>query len=71
MTTIVIAGKVRHVAPARKPSRLLGLLLSVEKWADRHEQRRDLASLDDHMLHDIGLSRADVEREAAKPFWRP
>jgi uncharacterized protein YjiS (DUF1127 family) len=26
--------------------------------------------LDDHLLHDIGLSRSDVEREASKPFWR-
>jgi uncharacterized protein YjiS (DUF1127 family) len=28
-----------------------------------------LASLSDVMLHDIGLSRADAEFEASKPFW--
>ena len=39
-------------------------------WRDRSRQRRTLMRLDDHMLHDIGLSRADVEREASKPFWR-
>lgn len=39
-------------------------------WRDRSRQRRTLMRLDDHMLHDIGLSRSDVEREASKPFWR-
>jgi uncharacterized protein YjiS (DUF1127 family) len=28
-------------------------------------------TLDDRMLRDIGLARADVENEAGKPFWRP
>ena len=40
-------------------------------WWDLTRQRRDLASLDDRALHDIGLSRADVEGEISKPFWRP
>ena len=70
MTTIVVAGKVRHVGQSRKPFRLLDLLLAMETWLDRHAQRQELAELDDHMLHDVGLSRADVEREVAKPFWR-
>ncbi|MCG8355938.1 MAG: DUF1127 domain-containing protein [Kiloniellales bacterium] len=39
-------------------------------WDERHVQRRALASLDDAMLKDMGLSRADAEREASKPFWR-
>jgi uncharacterized protein YjiS (DUF1127 family) len=39
-------------------------------WRDRNRQRRTLMRLDDHLLHDIGLSRSDVEREASKPFWR-
>jgi uncharacterized protein YjiS (DUF1127 family) len=33
-------------------------------------ERRALASLDDWMLKDIGLSRADIEGELVKPFWR-
>ena len=32
--------------------------------------RRHLASLNDHMLKDIGVSRADVEYEIRKPFWQ-
>ena len=37
---------------------------------DRHRQRVDLDALDDAALKDIGLSREDVRRECAKPFWR-
>jgi uncharacterized protein YjiS (DUF1127 family) len=41
------------------------------QWYERSRQRRHLAQLSDHMLRDIGLSRADVWSEYAKPFWRP
>jgi uncharacterized protein YjiS (DUF1127 family) len=40
-------------------------------WQERRRQRRNLAMMDEHMLRDIGLSSADVEREVHKPFWRP
>jgi uncharacterized protein YjiS (DUF1127 family) len=39
-------------------------------WLERTRQRRHLQQLSDHMLKDIGLNRADVEVEVAKPFWR-
>lgn len=32
-------------------------------------QRRELASMDDHMLRDIGLSRDEAEREASRSLW--
>ena len=38
-------------------------------WQERAKQRRALAQLDARMLKDLGLSRADVEREVRKPFW--
>jgi uncharacterized protein YjiS (DUF1127 family) len=50
-------------------ARLLHALVGFETWLDRHRQRRSLLELDDHILHDIGLSRADIESEAKKPFW--
>jgi len=54
--------------------RLEGLLMvalqTLILWQDRANQRRQLASLDDRLLRDMGLSRADVERESALPFWR-
>lgn len=37
-------------------------------WRTHHD-RRELAMLSDAMLADIGLSRADVERELARPIW--
>ena len=59
----------------------LGLLMSPLNWAgraldwalacaDRADQRRQLAQLDERMLRDIGLSHGDVLRETAKPFWQ-
>ena len=39
-------------------------------WAERAAERRHLSELDDHLLSDIGLSRADIEAVSARPFWR-
>lgn len=36
----------------------------------RHRTRKELAQLDDRLLKDIGLSRADRYNEIRKPFWR-
>lgn len=51
-------------------ARILAVLVTLETWLARRRERLDLAQLDDHLLKDIGLSRADVERETAKPFWQ-
>lgn len=40
-------------------------------WQERAFQRAALASLDDRMLKDIGLSRVDAVEEARRPFWKP
>jgi uncharacterized protein YjiS (DUF1127 family) len=42
----------------------------ISGWVDRSRQREALASLDDHMLRDIGITRYDAARECGKPFWR-
>ena len=41
----------------------------VLTWQERARERRRLASLDERMLRDIGLSRADIHPEIRKPFW--
>lgn len=38
--------------------------------AQRRRTRMALQELSDHELKDIGISRADAFREAAKPFWK-
>lgn len=42
----------------------------VMRWQDVWTQRKELLELDDRMLKDIGLTRADVAAELRKPFWR-
>jgi uncharacterized protein YjiS (DUF1127 family) len=62
---------VGHEEPAsRFASRIAAVLRALIGWAERARQRRALLSLDDWMLKDIGLSRADVMREYDKPVWR-
>ena len=39
-------------------------------WQERALMRHRMAALDDRMLDDMGLTRAAVDAEAAKPFWR-
>lgn len=40
-------------------------------WYARAHERRALMELDERLLRDIGVTRADAEHEASKPFWRP
>lgn len=42
---------------------------AIRTWLQRAHQRRTLAELDNRMLRDIGVTRAQAQREAAKPFW--
>ncbi|HYG86397.1 MAG TPA: DUF1127 domain-containing protein [Azospirillum sp.] len=50
--------------------RLNHILETVAQWHQRAASRRELARLDDRMLHDIGITNADVEEEISKPFWK-
>ncbi len=60
------ADRVTRVA-SRPVWRLLDVLFSA---LERRKQRHALMGLDDHLLKDIGVSRAEVEQEVSKPFWR-
>ena len=56
---------------SRLPVALLGHCFeTLLTWQDRARSRLHLRSLGDEHLKDVGLSRADVEGEAGKPFWR-
>jgi uncharacterized protein YjiS (DUF1127 family) len=73
--SVTITGTVRAVLPQRPgliPSSLARLSTTIAVWIERSRQRRDLAELADgnaHLLADIGLSREQACREAARPFW--
>ncbi len=63
----------RYQAGAARPqprgwlAQAVGLLLT---WSERVRERRHLLQFDDHLLRDIGISRAEALAEAEKPFWR-
>lgn len=42
---------------------------TVKIWNARYRQRRELLALSDHMLKDIGITRAQAEDEGGKAFW--
>lgn len=66
-----------HERPAAGPSGSLTVWLqtlwphSIVLWRERAKQRRALLRLDQRLLQDIGVSRAEAIAEARKPFWKP
>ena len=42
----------------------------VLTWLQRSRERRQLSTLSDNMLKDIGVSRADVDFGASRRFWQ-
>lgn len=77
MTAIRFEAAYRPLArPHRDPAGLSAgnvaarLLASLREWRRRTKGRADLAALDDRMLADIGISRAEAQFLSSKPFWR-
>jgi uncharacterized protein YjiS (DUF1127 family) len=40
----------------------------VRRFRERREMNK-LLSFDDHMLHDIGISRGDIQRQSMRSMW--
>jgi len=59
-----------HRGRARARSVAGRLLATLRQWHRRARDRAELAGLDDRMLRDIGLTRADAALLSSKPFWR-
>ncbi len=72
MTEIAIPNARRIAAlPFRfAGSRLSWIFSRLLLWQQRAEERAQLAAMDQRMLKDIGVSRADVAREASKAPWQ-
>ena len=64
----ISSGLYSMVQRVEAATKKVGATLSV--WASRMEDRRQLASMSDRMLTDIGLSRAEVSVEVDKYFWQ-
>jgi uncharacterized protein YjiS (DUF1127 family) len=62
---------LRRAAPLRPSLAALGQLFAL--WQARVLLRRQLARMargNPYLIEDIGLTRAQVAAEIAKPFWR-
>jgi len=64
----------RHIEAASRRHSLRQLLRRavtvLREWHRRHRGRGELATLDDRMLRDIGITRVEALYEIDKPFWR-
>ena len=76
MATVHLPTSTRHI-PRHKANlkpRLLDLLKMLVSRVRHYRkvayQRKMLAQMSDHMLKDIGITRADALNEANKPFWK-
>lgn len=63
-----------HVSTIQQPAFSLNHLWHVAadrplRWYELYCQRRELARLSDATLHDLGLSRADIQQEVERHFW--
>jgi uncharacterized protein YjiS (DUF1127 family) len=55
---------------ARPRLTVRGLLAKLVRFDALYRSRMDLAALDDHLLRDVGLTRADVADELRRPLTR-
>jgi uncharacterized protein YjiS (DUF1127 family) len=58
----------RSEVPVMATVSAVGQLIAT--WRRRARERRELGSLDYRTVRDLGMSPADIQFEANKPFWR-
>jgi uncharacterized protein YjiS (DUF1127 family) len=72
MATIYSLPTPSRTQSAASAWRLSGRLLRIAAlWLQRSRERRQLRTLDDHALGDLGLDRDQVMHEVDKHFWQP
>jgi uncharacterized protein YjiS (DUF1127 family) len=69
MTTTTFDGAAARRSASVGVSSLRSLAALAGVWFDRMRSRDSLARMDDRLLADIGLTRAEAEAEASRPFW--
>jgi uncharacterized protein YjiS (DUF1127 family) len=65
MTTTTALRPVRTARPRLTVRGVLDFLAAADA---RHRTRMNLKQIDDHLLRDIGITRADVEAEVGRHF---
>lgn len=53
-----------------RAGRIARATATLREWRRRSRGRDELAVLDDRMLRDIGITRADADFLSSKPFWK-
>ncbi|MHA7925540.1 MAG: DUF1127 domain-containing protein [Marinobacter sp.] len=48
----------------------VSLATRLKKWRMNHRGRKQLATLPDFLLKDLGICRSQIEQESQKPFWK-
>jgi uncharacterized protein YjiS (DUF1127 family) len=59
----------RSAGTPRRISLIEAVLRGISMMAERHRGRRALLAMTDEQLKDIGISRADAEREGLRNPW--
>ena len=82
MSDLIIRGSIASRLPDEigvshrtdmSPTTAIGLSATICRWIARGRERRalaEMAELNAHLLKDIGLSKNEALREAAKWFWQ-
>jgi uncharacterized protein YjiS (DUF1127 family) len=60
----------RHSARHLASTAATRAVARFHEWRRRAKDRAQLATLDDRMLADIGVTRAEAQFLSDKPFWR-
>jgi uncharacterized protein YjiS (DUF1127 family) len=67
VSSIAANDRARSGLPARASP--VAWLSALKRMHERWRQRQALLALDDRLLRDIGITRAEAMREAEKGFW--
>jgi len=51
-------------------TRLTRFVEKFKRWNENIESRKQLANLNERLLKDAGITRAEADREIAKSFWQ-
>ena len=67
MTTMILQQKATGISLVKK---VIAIISAMNLWIERYHQRKQLAELEPRMMRDLGLSKAQVQAEISKPFWK-